>query len=211
MRKRNAYIRLLLMPFALVYRLVTDVRNVLFEWNILPSGSFPVPVICIGNIAAGGTGKTPFTEYLVRLLAKQYRVAVLSRGYRRETEGFVLAKETCTARDIGDEPCQIKRKFPDIVVAVDANRRRGIRRLLALPDGERPQIILLDDAMQHRYVQPSLTIMLTEYGNLYYDDILLPAGNLRESVHAVYRADIVVVTKCPENIKPIDLRLMEKN
>jgi tetraacyldisaccharide 4'-kinase len=183
----------------------------LFDLNILPSERFPVPVICIGNISVGGTGKTPLTEYLIRLLAKQYRVAVLSRGYKRETTGFLLAGGDCTAQDVGDESCQIKRKFPDIIVAVDADRRRGVRRLLALPAGERPNVILLDDAMQHRYLLPSLTIMLTEYGNLYYDDTLLPAGNLRESFHAVYRTDIVVVTKCPENIKPIDLRIMEKN
>jgi tetraacyldisaccharide 4'-kinase len=211
MRRKNAYIRLLLIPFALIYRLVTDVRNMLFDLNILPSERFPVPVICIGNISAGGTGKTPFTEYLIRLLAQQYRVAVLSRGYRRETAGFVLAKENCTAQDVGDELCQIKRKYPDVIVAADADRRHGVRRLLALPATERPNVILLDDAMQHRYLLPSLTIMLTEYDNMYYDDTLLPAGNLRESHHAVYRADIVVVTKCPENIKPIDLRLMEKN
>lgn len=183
----------------------------LFDLKILPSESFPVPVICIGNISAGGTGKTPFTEYLIRLLKGQYRVAVLSRGYKRETKGFVLAKENSTARDIGDESCQIKHKFPHVIVAVDANRRRGIRRLLALSANERPNIILLDDAMQHRFVLPSLTIMLTEYSSIYYHDHLLPAGNLRESVHAVYRADIIVVTKCRKDIKPIELRLIEKN
>jgi tetraacyldisaccharide 4'-kinase len=199
------------MPFALIYRLVTDVRNILFDLKIIPSNSFPVPVICIGNISAGGTGKTPFTEHLIRLLKKQYRVAVLSRGYKRGTKGFLLAKENSTARDVGDESCQIKCKFPDIIVAVDANRRRGIRHLLALPAKERPEVILLDDAMQHRYVLPSLTIMLTEYDSLYYDDYLLPAGNLRESVHAVSRADIIVVTKCRKDIKPIELRLVEKN
>jgi tetraacyldisaccharide 4'-kinase len=211
MKRRNAFIRLLLTPFALIYRLVTDVRNMLFDLNILPSERFPVPVICIGNISVGGTGKTPFTEYLIRLLRKQYRVAVLSRGYKRETKGFVFAKENSTAQDIGDESCQIKHKFPNITVAVDANRRRGIRRLLALPASERPNVIVLDDAMQHRFVLPSLTIMLTEYGSLYYNDYLLPAGDLRESVHAVYRADIIVVTKCRGNIKPIELRLIEKN
>ncbi|MDR2776002.1 MAG: tetraacyldisaccharide 4'-kinase [Tannerella sp.] len=211
MRRRTAFIRLLLMPFALIYRLATDIRNMLFDMNILPSESFPVPVICIGNISAGGTGKTPFTEYLIRLLGKQYRVAVLSRGYKRETKGFVLAKENSTAKDIGDESRQIKHKFPDITVAADTNRRRGIRCLLALPANERPNVILLDDAMQHRFVLPSLTIMLTDYNSLYYNDYPLPAGYLRESVRAVYRADIVVVTKCRKDIKPIELRLIEKN
>lgn len=211
MNRKNAFVRLLLTPFAFIYRLITGVRNMLFEWKVLPSERFPVPVICVGNISVGGTGKTPFTEYLIHLLEKQYRVATLSRGYKRKTKGFVLAKTECTAQEVGDESCQIKHKFPGIIVAVDANRRRGIRRLLALPDGKRPHVILLDDAMQHRYVSPSLTIMLTEYDRLYYDDFMLPAGNLRESVHAAYRADIVVVTKCRKDIKPIQLRIIEKN
>jgi tetraacyldisaccharide 4'-kinase len=211
MKRKKAYIRFLLMPFAIIYRIVTDARNMLFDLNILPSRKFPVPVICVGNISAGGTGKTPFTEYLICLLRKQYRIAALSRGYKRRTKGFVLAKENCTADDVGDELCQIKRKFPDITVAADANRCRAIRRLLALPEKKRPDVILLDDAMQHRYVQPSLTIMLTDYNSLYYEDYLLPAGNLRESVYATFRADIVVVTKCPKDIKPIETRLMEKN
>ena len=211
MRRKNAILCLLLLPFALAYRLATEVRNMLFDLHILPSERFPAPVICVGNISAGGTGKTPFTEYLIRLLKKQYRVAVLSRGYKRETKGFVIAAENGSARETGDESCQIKRKFPDVIVAVDANRRRGIRRLLALPAGDRPEVILLDDAMQHRYVLPSLTIMLTEYGALYYDDYMLPVGNLRESAYAVSRADIVVVTKCGKDIKPIALRIVEKN
>ena len=183
----------------------------MFEWKILPSKKFPIPIICIGNISVGGTGKTPFTEYLIVLLKKQYSVATLSRGYKRKTKGFVLAKDNCTAEDVGDEACQVKQKFPDITVAVDANRCRGIRRLLALPVNERPNVILLDDAMQHRYVSPSLTIMLTEYSNMYYDDFYLPAGNLRESANGAYRADIIVVTKCKGVIKPIDLRIIEKN
>jgi tetraacyldisaccharide 4'-kinase len=183
----------------------------LFEWEILPSERFSVPVICVGNISVGGTGKTPFTEYLIHLLKQQYRVATLSRGYKRKTKGFVLANADCTAEEVGDEACQIKRKFPDVIVAVDGNRRRGMRRLLALPLEERPHVILLDDAMQHRYVSPSLIIMLTEYNHLYYDDFILPAGNLRESVHAAYRADIIVVTKCRKGINPIELRIIGKN
>ena len=183
----------------------------MFDWKILPSKKFPVPIICIGNISVGGTGKTPFTEYLIVLLKKQYRVATLSRGYKRTSKGFVLAKNNCTAKEVGDEACQVKQKYPDIIVAVDANRVRGIKHLLALPVNERPNVILLDDAMQHRYVSPSLTIMLTEYNNMYYDDFFLPTGNLRESVSAAYRADIIVVTKCKGVIKPIDLRIIEKN
>lgn len=183
----------------------------LFEWQLLPSERFSVPVICVGNLSVGGTGKTPFTEYLIHLLKPSYRVATLSRGYKRKTKGFVLANADCTAEEVGDESCQIKRKFPDVIVAVDENRRHGIRRLLALPLEERPHVILLDDAMQHRYVSPSLIIMLTEYNHLYYDDFLLPAGNLRESIHAAYRANIIVITKCRKDITPIELRIIEKN
>ena len=183
----------------------------MFEWKILPSKKFPIPIICIGNISVGGTGKTPFTEYLIALLKKQYRVAVLSRGYKRKTKGFVLAKNDCTAEEVGDEACQIKLKFPDIIVAVDANRCRAIAHLLELPADKRPNVILLDDAMQHRYVSSSLTIMLTDYNNMYYEDYILPVGNLRESASGAYRADIIVVTKCKGVIKPIDLRIIEKN
>ena len=186
-------------------------RNLFFDWKILPSKKFPVPVICIGNISVGGTGKTPFTEYLITILKKQYHVAILSRGYRRKTKGFIMASDDSTSDEIGDEACQIKKKFPEITVAVDANRRRGIRRLLGLPEKERPDVILLDDAMQHRYVTPSLIIMLTDYNNMYYDDYILPVGNLRESAQNMYNADIIVVTKCPDTIKPINLRIIEKN
>ena len=203
--------RFLLSPVALLFNCVTWIRNQLFEWELLPSKQFPVPIICIGNIAVGGTGKTPFTEYLIALLKDQYRVATLSRGYKRDTKGFVLANICCTASEVGDEACQIKQKYPDITVAVDENRRRGIKYLLALPEEERPSVILLDDAMQHRYVRPSLTIMLTGYQNMYYEYFILPVGNLRESVKGVYRADIIVVTKCGDIIKPIDLRIIEKN
>lgn len=211
MNRKNTIVRCLLIPFGLLYGLLTWLRNQLFDWKILPSEKFPIPVICIGNIAVGGTGKTPFTEYLISLLKEQYRVATLSRGYKRNTSGFVLATDHSTAYEIGDEACQIKQKFPEITVAVDSNRRRGIRHLLALPESERPNVILLDDAMQHRYVTPSLTIMLTEYRNMYYEDYILPIGNLRESIKGAYRADIIVVTKCKDVMKPIDLRIIEKN
>ena len=211
MNRKNVFIRLLLMPIALLYSLSAWVRNQLFDLKLLPSKKYPVPVICVGNIAVGGTGKTPFTEYLIRLLRKKYRIATLSRGYKRLTKGFVWVSSDSTAAEVGDEACQIKQNFPDMLVVVDGNRRRGIDRLLALPEEKRPQLILLDDAMQHRYVTPSLTIMLTDYHHMYYDDVMLPAGNLRESKHGVYRADIVVVTKCKDVIKPIDLRIIEKN
>jgi len=211
MNRKNIFIRILLIPFAVLYGLATNMRNFLFDCKILPSKKFPVPVICIGNVTVGGTGKTPFTEYIINILEKKYRVAMLSRGYRRKTKGFILASDSCSSDEIGDEACQIKKKFPKIIVAVDANRRRGISRLLELPEKDRPDVILLDDAMQHRYVTPSLTIMLTDYNNMYYDDYILPVGNLRESAQNVYDADIIVVTKCPDTIKPINLRIIEKN
>ena len=211
MNRKNVFIRLLLMPIALLYSLSAWVRNQLFDFKLMPSRKYPVPIICVGNIAVGGTGKTPFTEYLIHLLRKKYRIASLSRGYKRITKGFVWVNTDSTTEEVGDEACQIKQNFPDMPVAVDGNRRRGINRLLALPDDIQPQLILLDDAMQHRYVKPSLTIMLTDYHHMYYDDVMLPAGNLRESKHGVYRADIVVVTKCKDVIRPIDLRIIEKN
>lgn len=198
----------LLAPLSFLYGLGVRVRNILFNWGMLPSEEFPVPVISVGNLAVGGTGKTPHVEYLIRLLKDKYKIAVLSRGYKRKTKDFVLADDKSSYLTIGDEPFQIKRKFPDILVAVDSNRRRGIRNLLQLPEEERPEIILLDDAFQHRYVTPSLSIVLTDYNRLYYRDMLLPAGRLREPSSGIHRADVVVVTKCIKNLKPIDYRII---
>lgn len=211
MNRKNAFVRIVLTPFALLYRLTAGVRNLLFDIHLLPSRRYDIPVICVGNIAVGGTGKTPVTEYLIALLKDQYRIATLSRGYKRCTKGFVWVDANSTVTEAGDEACQVKQKFPDILVAVDGNRRRGINRLLSLPAGRRPEVILLDDAMQHRYVKPSLTIMLSSYQSMYYADKMLPVGNLRESIKSVYRADIVVATKCPDAIKPADAGLIEKS
>jgi len=211
MNRKNGFLRFLLMPVALIYGFITALRNVLFDLKILPSEKFPLPVICVGNIAAGGTGKTPFTEYLIDLLKGKYRVAMLSRGYKRRTRGFMFVAVEHSAADVGDEACQLKHKYPGITIAVDASRRNGIRQLLALPVSERPEVIILDDAMQHRYVTPSLTIMLTDYNNMYYEDYMLPVGDLRESSFNVYRADIVIVTRCVGDIKPISLRIIDKN
>lgn len=198
-----------LAPLSYFYGIGVRFRNQLFNWGVLPVEQYDVPVICIGNLAAGGTGKTPHIEYVVRLLRRQYRVAVLSRGYKRKSSGFLLADANSTSADIGDEPLQIKRKFPEIIVAVDADRRQGIRTLLSLPERERPEVILLDDGFQHRYVTPSLSIILTDYHRLFYDDKLLPMGRLREPVQAVHRADIVIVTKCEHDLKPIEVRIIE--
>lgn len=200
-----------LAPFSFIYGLGVKIRNLLFSWNILPCEKYPIPVICIGNLSVGGTGKTPHTEYLVRLLKDDYRIAVLSRGYKRKTSGFILATATSTCKEIGDEPFQMRQKFPDILIAVDANRRRGIQKLLALPEKKRPEVILLDDAFQHRYVTPSLSVLLTDYNRLFYYDRLLPAGRLREPIDGVLRADAVIVTKCKEEMTPLELRIIEEN
>lgn len=200
-----------LLPLSWIYGLGVGIRNKLFDWKILPVEEFSVPVISIGNVSVGGTGKTPHTEYLIKLLKKKYKIAVLSRGYKRKTKDFILADSKSTAKSIGDEPYQMYRKFPDITVAVDSNRRRGIRKLLDQASEKRPQIIFLDDAYQHRYVKPSLSILLTDYNRLFYDDILLPAGRLREPWENNYRANIIICTKCPQDLKPIDYRVISKN
>ena len=188
-----------LYPLAWIYGLVVSFRNKLFDWGVLPSETFPVPVISIGNITVGGTGKTPHTEYLINLLSKKYKVAVLSMGYKRKTKGFIPADDNSNSSQIGDEPMQMHRKFPSILVAVDANRRRGIRNLLNLPENQQPDVILLDDAFQHRYVKPSLSILLTDSNRPFYDDYLLPAGRLREKPESYKRAMSILYTKCPEN------------
>ena len=196
-------------PVALVYGIVVWIRNLFFHINLLPSQQYAIPVICIGNLSMGGAGKTPMVEYLIRLLSKKYRVAVLSRGYKRRTSGYVLAGNHCTGQEVGDEACQIKRKYPSIIVAVDKSRRRGMKHLLAMTESERPQVVLLDDAFQHRYVQPSLSILVTDYNHLFYKDKLFPVGMLREPASSVYRADFVVVSKCDPALKPIDCRIVE--
>ena len=207
----NFKINNFLLPLSWIYGVVVWIRNKLFDFKILSSEEFLIPVISIGNITVGGTGKTPHTEYLVRLLKPSYKVAVLSRGYKRKSSGFLLADKNASFHTIGDEPFQLYRKFPDIVVAVDANRKKGIRKLMNLPMDIRPDVILLDDAFQHRYVTPSLSILLMSCQRLVYEDALLPAGRLRETVKNQSRAQIVIVTKCPTDFKPIDYRMISKN
>lgn len=198
-----------LYPLAWLYGLVAWIRNKCFDWGLLRSRSFHAPVIGVGNLAVGGTGKTPHTEYLIRLLQDSYRVAVLSRGYKRKTKSFVLADANSTAATIGDEPYQMKQKYPETVVAVDGKRSRGIGRLLSLREPF-VDVVLLDDAFQHRYVKPGLNILLTDYHRLFCDDTLLPAGRLRESMAGKDRAQIVVVTKCPADMKPIEYNIIAK-
>ena len=199
-----------LQPLSWLYGLGVGFRNLLFEMGILKSRSFSVPVISVGNITVGGTGKTPHVEYLIRLLKGQCKVAVLSRGYKRKSHGFVLADENSTVRDIGDEPYQMKTKFPDITVAVDRKRTRGITRLTSGDKDSQAGVILLDDAFQHRYVKPGINIMLVDYHRLIIYDQLLPSGRLREPVKSKDRADIVIITKCPTDMKPMEYRVITK-
>jgi len=203
-------LRYLLFPFSWIYGIIVWFRNVLFNSEVLSSESFDMPVISIGNITVGGTGKTPHTEYLIRLLSKNYQVAVLSRGYKRKSKGFVLADAQSQLADLGDEPLQMKRKFSNVVVAVDGNRRRGIRNLMDASTKPFIDLILLDDAFQHRYVTPSISIVLVDYNRMLCDDYLLPVGNLREPIGQLKRAEIVIITKCPENMKPIEIRVLSK-
>jgi len=210
MRDSQVKIFYSLLPFALLYRIGVGIRNLLFDWNILTSQQYPIPVICVGNLTVGGTGKTPLVDCLIKLLSDKYRIAVLSRGYKRKSSGYVLASEHSTSAYVGDEACQLKQKYPNVIVAVDRNRRRGMNRLLAMPEDIRPQVVLLDDGYQHRYVQPSFSILLTDYNRLFYRDKMLPAGRLREPAKAVSRADMILVSKCPGNLSRIDCRVIEK-
>lgn len=182
----------------------------LFNLNIIGSKEFDVPIISIGNITVGGTGKTPHTEYLIQLLSKKFNVAVLSRGYKRKSKGFLVVEMDATSKLVGDEPVQIKRKFPSVMVAVDEKRVRGIEKILAISE-KRPDVILLDDAFQHRYVTPAINILLVDFSRMITDDDLLPYGRLREPASNRDRANIIIVTKCPREIKPIEERIITKD
>ena len=195
------FLRKILFPLAFLYWLVTFIRNWLYDKGIFKSFSFDIPIIAVGNLSVGGTGKTPQIEYLIRLLSDNYKVAVLSRGYKRTTKGFILADENASASSIGDEPFQFYSKFPNIQVAVDANRKSGIENLLQLPN--KPDVVLLDDAFQHRKVKAGFYILLTAYDDLFCDDNILPFGNLREPSSGKKRADMIIVTKCPKDLSEL--------
>ena len=195
------FLRKILFPLAFLYWLITFIRNWLYDKDIFKSSSFNIPIIAVGNLSVGGTGKTPQIEYLIRLLSENYKVAVLSRGYKRTTEGFILADEKATASSIGDEPFQFYSKFSNIQVAVDANRKNGIENLLQLSN--KPDVILLDDAYQHRKVKAGFYILLTAYDDLFCDDYILPFGNLREPSSGKKRADMIIVTKCPNDLSEL--------
>ncbi len=191
-------LRFLLFPFGILYWIITFIRNFFYDKGVFKSYIAPIPVIAVGNLSVGGTGKSPQTEYLIRLLSDSYRVATLSRGYKRKSKGFVLADSNTKVEDLGDEPFQFFSKFDNIRVAVDSDRTNGIQNLLKL--GNPPEIILLDDAYQHRKVKADFYILLTAYNDLYCDDFILPVGNLREPKNGAKRAKIVIVTKCPESL-----------
>ena len=201
--------KILLWPLSLLYGLVVSTRNFFFDIGLLKSKSFKVPVICVGNITVGGTGKTPHTELLIAELKKKFRVACLSRGYKRKSSGFILATANSTVEQLGDEPFQIHSKFPDILMACDGDRVRGINKLLTLENP--PEVIILDDAFQHRYVQADKNIVLIDYNHPVFEDTLLPAGRLRESINGLKRGDYLIVTKCPENLQPIEQRVLHKH
>lgn len=190
-------LRKLLFPFVPVYFVITWLRNKCYDYNVFKSKDYDFPVICVGNISVGGTGKTPMIEYLIGLLGDRYTLATLSRGYKRTIKGFQIADENATALTIGDEPFQFYKKFEDITVVVDASRRHGIAKLREL---KQPEVVLLDDAFQHRKVTAGINILLTSFNDLYVDDIMLPTGNLREPRSGAKRADAIVVTKCPTSM-----------
>ena len=190
--------KILFWIFSIPFLLVTSIRNFLYNIGVIKSHQFNIPIISIGNLVLGGSGKTPSIEYLVRLLSNNYKVAVLSRGYGRKSTGFILADSNSDAGIIGDESMQYYRKFKDIIVSVDSNRVRGINKLIKL--NSKPEIVLLDDAYQHRRVKPGMSILLTKFNDLYSEDNIFPLGNLRESKRNANRADVIIVTKCDENI-----------
>ena len=197
-----------LLPLSWFYGAGVDIRNALFDMGTLRSVSYDIPIINVGNITVGGTGKTPHVEYLIRLLSGRYHVAVLSRGYKRKTKGYLLASTSTAMEEIGDEPWQIKQKFPEVYVAVDTNRRHGIERLMNDEATKDVEVILSDDAYQHRYVKPGYNILLVDYHRLISDDRLLPAGRLRERPSASRRATTVIVTKCPQHINAMGFRVI---
>ena len=209
MNNRSKLRHFTLYPLSKLYGFGVGVRNKLYDWGIIKSNKFDIPIITVGNLAVGGTGKTPHTEYIASLLLEQYNVGILSRGYKRKTKGFVLATPHSTPRDIGDEPYQMYHKLGrKITLAVCANRTLGIEQMCKV--NPELDVIVLDDGFQHRRVEPDVAILLTEYNKPYFRDELMPYGKLREPATGVERADMVIVTKCPDDIKAIDFRIVKK-
>lgn len=210
MTTTNKNWRILLRPLSVLYGWGVSLRHHLFDRGILQEKSYPIPIICVGNITVGGTGKTPHVEYLLRMLGDKYRVALISRGYKRKTSGLVVAQASSTADDIGDEPRQILSKYPDLQIIIDGDRRRAMDYLMQLPVVQRPELVLMDDGYQHRYVKPSYSILLVDAARPPKDDRLLPEGQLRDTPSQLYRADCIVVTKCPEDINSMECKIIER-
>ncbi len=202
---------ILLYPLSLIYGLVMWIRNRLFDFGFLPSQEFPIPIINVGNITVGGTGKTPHVEYLINFLRTNYKICVVSRGYKRSTTGIYEVKRDSSFLEVGDEPKQIKQKYPDVCVIVSESRVKAIKKILSGQIGNQPDVIILDDAYQHRWVKPGFSILLIDFHRPIYDDSLLPYGRLRESEAEKMRADMVIVTKTPKKVNPIDRRIVSKN
>lgn len=201
-------LRNILLPFVPVYGVITKVRNYAYDQNIFDSKEYDLPIICVGNLSVGGTGKTPMIEYLIRLLSN-HKLATLSRGYKRNTKGFQIADVTSNASSIGDEPFQFYSKFKEVIVAVDADRQHGIAQLRNLENA--PEVILLDDAYQHRKVKAGFNVLLTSYDKLYVNDICLPTGDLREPISGAKRANVIVVTKCPKEINESEKKQIKES
>lgn len=201
--------KILFLPLALIYGFVTYLRNRIYDLGFIKAYSPKIHTICVGNLSVGGSGKTPHIEYLVKLLKQDFVLATLSRGYKRKTTGFIIADENSTCSDIGDEPLLYKTKYPDLTVCVEVNRIKGVKKLAGLEPS--PQVILLDDAFQHRPIKCGLNIVVSEYDNLYFNDFLMPVGRLRESKSGIHRADIIVVSKTPEKSTPVDIRNVLKD
>ena len=211
MNNGQTHINPWLLPLSWLYGAITGIRNLLYDMGWLKSRTYDIPIICVGNITVGGTGKTPHVEYLLQLLGGQLRTAVLSRGYKRKGRGYLLADEDTPVKLLGDEPWQMKHKFPQAYVAVDADRRNGIKHLMHDPGTSDVQVILLDDAFQHRRIKAGLNILLTDYNRLITEDYLLPAGRLRENAINMDRAQIIVVTKCPNDLSPMGYRVVQQS
>jgi len=203
--------KFLLYPFSAVYGLIVSIRNILYDYKIFKSTEFEIPVISIGNITVGGTGKTPHTEYLVDLLCKQFNVTTISRGYKRKTKGYHEVEVNSLATEVGDEPLQIKTKFKDVQVVVDEKRVHAIKKIQIQEIRQLPDVILLDDAFQHRSVSPGINILLIDFNRPIDKDMLLPVGNLREAHWQMRRANMIIYTKCPQEISPITRRILMKD
>lgn len=209
MLKPEPNIKTALTPLSWIYGFGVGLRNFLFDNGILKQKEYPVPIICVGNLTVGGTGKTPHIEYILSILSTQFKVAVVSRGYKRKSKKMQVVGVNSDVKRVGDEPFQIKLKYPNATVVVDKNRRNAIEYLLEQNREQTPDVILLDDGYQHRYVKPSMSILLVDSNRPIYEDKLLPAGRLREPIHQKDRASIVVVTKCGSDMQPINFRIFE--